>query len=69
MPKLCIYDSDGVYREIGTADQQAHIADAPAGGTGAAASGWDTAEHRDAAIATINAILDVLETYGLVAKS
>jgi predicted RecA/RadA family phage recombinase len=28
---------------------------APAGGTGAAAGGWDTAAHRDAAIAAINA--------------
>ena len=69
MGKLCVYDSDGVYREIGTAEQQAHIDDAPAGGTGVAAGGWDTAAHRDAAIATINAILDVLEAYGLVAKS
>lgn len=32
--------------------------DAPAGGTGAAAGGWDTAVHRDAAIATINALVD-----------
>jgi hypothetical protein len=29
-------------------------ADAPAGGTGAAAGAWDTSAHRDAAIATIN---------------
>lgn len=29
-------------------------ADAPAGGAGAAAGGWDTAAHRDTAIATIN---------------
>ncbi len=29
---------------------------APAGGTGAAAGGWDTAVNRDAAIATINAL-------------
>lgn len=41
---------------------QAHVTeptqtaiDAPAGGTGAAAGGWDTAVHRDAAIAAINA--------------
>lgn len=27
---------------------------APAGGTGTAAGGWDTAANRDAAIATIN---------------
>lgn len=31
--------------------------DAPAGGTGAAAGAWDTANHRDAAIATINALV------------
>ena len=29
---------------------------APAGGTGAAAGGWDTAAHRDTAIATINSL-------------
>jgi hypothetical protein len=29
---------------------------APAGGTGAAAGGWDTAGHRDTAIAAINAL-------------
>ena len=31
-------------------------ADAPAGGTGAAAGGWDTAGHRDTAIALINSL-------------
>ena len=31
-------------------------ADAPAGGTGAAAGGWDTAAHRDTAIALINSL-------------
>ncbi len=35
-------------------------ADAPAGGTGAAAGAWDTAPHRDAAIATINALVDIV---------
>ena len=48
-----------------TADQAEAVADAdaataidaPAGGTGAAAGAWDTAEHRDAAIATINALV------------
>lgn len=30
------------------------VQDAPAGGVGAAAGGWDTAGHRDTAIATIN---------------
>jgi len=32
----------------------ATVAAAPAGGTGTAAGGWDTAGNRDAAIATIN---------------
>ena len=49
--------------------QQAHIADAPAGGTGAAAGGWDTAANRDAAIASINALLSKLETIGLLAAA
>lgn len=35
----------------------AAVADAPAGGVGTAAGGWDTAANRDAAIATINAVL------------
>jgi len=40
-------------------------ANAPVGGTGTAAGGWDTAANRDAAIATINnlkARLDQVET-------
>jgi len=56
------------------ADQAGAVADAdaatataaPAGGTGAAAGAWDTAEHRDAAIATINAL--VADTAALRAK-
>lgn len=49
---------------------------APAGGTGAAAGGWDTAGHRDTAIATINALVTdiaalkaVLIAAGLMAPS
>jgi hypothetical protein len=38
----------------------------PAGGTGAAAGGWDTAAHRDAAIATINEIRTTLVNLGLM---
>lgn len=46
---------------------------APAGGTGAAAGGWDTAVNRDAAIATINglrtAVTDLQTQYNdLLAK-
>ena len=44
------------------------ITDAPAGGTGAAAGGWDTAEHRDAAITAINAIIAALEAHGIILK-
>lgn len=33
---------------------------APAGGTGAAAGGWDTAANRDAAITTINGLRTVV---------
>lgn len=35
-------------------------ADAPVGGTGAAAGGWDTAGHRDSAITTINGVAATL---------
>lgn len=49
------------------------IAAVPAGGTGAAAGGWDTAVNRDAAIASMNsAITEVAEltdvVNGLLAK-
>ena len=55
--------------ELATTTQQAHIADAPAGGTVAAAGGWDSAAHRDEAIASINAILVALEEVGILATS
>ena len=51
------------------AGPSAHIADAPAGGTGAAEGGWDTAAHRDDAIATINAIAAALEAHGITLKA
>lgn len=35
---------------------------APAGGTGAAAGGWDTAGHRDTAITTINELKTLAES-------
>lgn len=47
--------------------QPATVAVAPAGGTGTAAGGWDTAAHRDAAIATINACRTALRAVGLMA--
>jgi len=58
---LCSGDAVTVTADQGdaVADAAAITAeDAPAGGVGAAAGGWDTAEHRDAAIATINALVD-----------
>ena len=47
--------------------QGASVADAPAGGTGAAAGGWDTAANRDLAIAAINNVISRLEALGLIA--
>jgi hypothetical protein len=47
--------------------QQATISDAPAGGVGAAAGGWDTAAHRDDAIASINAIIAAMKEFGFIA--
>lgn len=51
----------------------AQVAVAPAGGTGAAAGGWDTAGNRDLAIAAINnnrtriaEIEAVLQAFGLL---
>ena len=38
----------------------------PAGGVGVAAGGWDTAAHRDTAIATINEIRTTLVNLGLM---
>ena len=47
--------------------QQTTISDAPAGGVGDAAGAWDTAAHRDTAIAAINAIIARLKAFGLIA--
>lgn len=50
--------------------QGAAVADVPAGGVGTAAGGWDTAANRDAAIASINALLARLRAatgHGLIA--
>lgn len=48
----------------------------PAGGTGAAAGGWDTSGNRDTAITTateiktqLNALIAALKTAGIVATS
>jgi len=45
--------------------QQSIGAAAPAGGTGTAAGGWDTAAHRDAAITLLNNIRTALNNLGL----
>lgn len=44
------------------------IADLPAGGTGAAAGGYDTAENRDALIAAVNGILTALRAANILAS-
>jgi len=45
--------------------QQSVGSAAPAGGTGTAAGGWDTAAHRDAAITLLNNIRTALQNLGL----
>lgn len=72
----------GVLEASGITDSTATVANAaPAGGTGAAAGGWDTAVNRDTAITTINdtrtlalelqtkvnALISSLETSGVIA--
>jgi hypothetical protein len=43
------------------------IADAPAGGTGATAGAYDTANNRNAMIASLNSLLAVCRSIGLIA--
>jgi len=55
--KVSLYGKTPVVQPSGAAQAAVTAtvtAVAPAGGTGAAAGGWDTAGHRDTAIATIN---------------
>lgn len=47
----------------------ANQAACPAGGVGAAAGGFDTAEHRDAAIALIGEMRSCLIAYGMMKGS
>jgi hypothetical protein len=47
----------------------ANQAECPAGGTGAAAGGWDTAAHRDEAILLINEIRAALIANGIIKGS
>lgn len=41
------------------------IADVPAGGTGAAAGGWDSAANRNIAITSMNKVIAVMRAIGL----
>lgn len=43
------------------------VLNVPAGGTGAAAGGWDTAVNRDLAITAINLALTQLRAMGIIA--
>lgn len=91
MAKLTEYKADGDLVAVGSAYTQTYATAAktvpaatqlaaPAGGTGTAAGGWDTAGNRDLAIASINAaktdieelkkvvnaLIDDLQALGLV---
>ena len=62
--KLAFYNSTPIVQRA-NADQAA----APAGGTGATEGAYDTAAHRDAAIALLNEIRTVLVNLGLIKGS
>lgn len=62
--KVSLYGVTPVIQALG-ADQ----AECPAGGTGAAAGGWDTADHRDEAIALINEMRTALINFGIIKGS
>lgn len=62
--KIAFYDSTPIIQKAG-ADQVA----APAGGTGVAEGGYDTAANRDKAIALLNEIRTVLVNLGLMKGS
>jgi hypothetical protein len=66
--------ADGDIIEAAPSDVLTFTADAnqaacPAGGTGATAGAWDTSQHRDAAIALINAMRDALINAGIMKGS
>jgi len=62
--KISFYNATPVVQSSGAAQ-----AACPAGGTGDAAGGWDTADHRDEAIALINAMRTTLVNLGLMKGS
>ena len=57
---MAVWDEDKIQWVTAAA-----VTDAPSGGTGAAAGGWDTAGNRDTAIAAVNGMLAVLRSRGL----
>jgi len=62
--KISFYGVSPVAQPSGAAQ-----AACPAGGTGATAGGWDTADHRDEAIALLNAMRTALINLGLIKGS
>ncbi len=62
--KIAFYASTPIIQKAGAAQVAA-----PAGGTGTADGGYDTAENRDAAIALLNEIRTVLVNLGLMKGS
>ena len=62
-------EAAGHTRDHGSTYASAAQAAAPAGGTGATAGAYDTAAHRDALIALVNAMRDVLIEHGLMKGS
>jgi len=62
--KLGFFGATPIIQPSGSAQ-----AAAPAGGTGTAAGGWDTAAHRNSAIATINALRQALVDLGIIKGS
>jgi hypothetical protein len=51
---------------VGRRDTIPTVLNVPAGGTGAAAGGWDTAVNRDLAIVAINLALVQLRSLGII---
>ena len=66
--KICIETTPvQVFQVIPMSPVVPAITDISAGGTGAAAGGWDTAGHRDAAIVSIQQIITQLRKSGFIA--
>lgn len=71
MDALIVKELKGVKFAMDTKAPQAmtsgaNQAECPAGGVGAAAGGWDTADHRDEAILLINEIRSTLIANGMM---